>query len=50
MNLAELKEVDSSGVVRLLRITSTLSATRIGIFYLIIISPETFLVFKIASE
>lgn len=33
---------DSSGVVRLPRITSTLSATIIGIFYLIIISPESF--------
>lgn len=33
---------DSSGVVRLPRITSTLSATIMGIFYLIIISPESF--------
>lgn len=41
---------DSSGVVRLPRITSTLSATKIGIFYLIIIFPEVFLVFKIANE
>lgn len=40
----------SSGAVRLPRVTSTLSETIIGIFYLLIISLEIFLVFRIANE